>query len=46
MRCKSFRWIFCLQTGCLEELLLTAVRDTWARLGDRAPDLDWIKEIL
>ena len=26
-------------------LLLTAIRDTRAGLGDRALDLDWIKEI-
>lgn len=46
MRCKSFRWIFHWQTGSLEELLLTAIRDTQAGLGVRAPALDWIKERL
>lgn len=35
---------FCQQTGRLEEQLLTAIGDTWAGLGDRAPDLAWIKE--
>lgn len=46
MRCKSFRWIFRQQTGRLEEQLLTAIGDTQAGPGDRAPDLAWIKEPL